>query len=93
MATETTTRFRTNATYPPGEYLAEELEARSITQVALAKMMDRPVQVINAIVRGRKAITAETAVQLEKALGIEAEFWMNLEMFYQLAKVRKGAQS
>ena len=60
MATETTPRFRTNAIYPPGEYLAEELEARGITQVALAKAMERPIQVINAIVKGRKAITAES---------------------------------
>ncbi|MBI4202017.1 MAG: HigA family addiction module antidote protein [Chloroflexi bacterium] len=90
MATRPVTRFRTNALYPPGEYLAEELAARGMTQVALVQAMNRPIQVVNAIIRGRKTVTAETAIQLEKALGIEAEFWLNLEMHYQLAKVRQA---
>ncbi len=93
MATELTTRFRTNAVYPPGEYLAEELETRGMTQMSLAKAIGRPVQVVNSIIRGKKAVTAETAIQFEKVLGIEAEFWLNLEMHYQLAKARQRAES
>ncbi|MBI2171432.1 MAG: HigA family addiction module antidote protein [Chloroflexi bacterium] len=72
---------------PPGEYLAEELRVRGISQKELAKRMGRPVNAINEIANGKKAITAETALQLEAALpGITARFWLNLETDYQLTK-------
>ncbi len=88
MATEAPTQFRTNRLVPPGEVLGEELEARGMTQAALARAMGRSVQAINSILRGKKAITAETALQLEHALGIPAESWLNLESIYQLGLMR-----
>jgi HTH-type transcriptional regulator/antitoxin HigA len=72
----------------PGETLAEELTARGLSQKALAAKMGRPLQAINEIVLGKKQITAETALQLEAALGIAAETWMHLEVGYQLTKAR-----
>ena len=72
---------------PPGEYLGEEIEARSISQKELARRMRRPVNAINEIINGKKAITAETALQLESAMPeIPARFWLNLETDYQLTK-------
>lgn len=72
---------------PPGERLADELEARGISQKELAKRMGRPANAINEIVNGKKIITAETALQLEDAMPeIPARFWLNLETDYQLAK-------
>jgi HTH-type transcriptional regulator/antitoxin HigA len=68
--------------------LAEELEARAMSQKALALKMGRPVQVVNEIVLGKKQIVAKTALDLEAALKIPAEFWMNLEIGYQLTKAR-----
>lgn len=73
---------------PPGEHLAETLHEKGMTQTELARRMGRPQQAINEIVRGAKAITAETALQLETVLGITAETWMNLEVNYRLAKAR-----
>ena len=71
----------------PGEYLAEEIGARGITQKELARRMARPVNAINEIANGKKAITAETALQLEAAMPeIPARFWLNLEVDYQLTK-------
>jgi len=71
----------------PGEYLAEEIGARGITQKELARRMSRPANAINEIVNGKKAITAETALQLEAAMPeIPARFWLNLETDYQLTK-------
>ena len=71
----------------PGEYLAEEIEARGITQKELARRMSRPLNAINEIVKGKKAITAETALQLESVMPeIPARFWLNLETDYQLTK-------
>ncbi len=88
MATNVAVPFRTDRLVPPGEVLAEELRARGMTQSELARRMGRPIQVINAIVTGKKSITAETALQIEKALDIPAEFWLNLEATYQLGRVR-----
>ena len=71
----------------PGEYLAEEIEARGLSQKELAKRMGRPANVINEIVNGKKSITAETALQLEEVIPeIPARFWLNLETDYQLTK-------
>ncbi len=82
---------------PPGEYLAEEIEARGISQKELAKRMKRPLNAINEIVNGKKAITAATALQLEEALpGIPARLWLNLETDYQLTKAlmdRRGGKT
>jgi HTH-type transcriptional regulator/antitoxin HigA len=72
----------------PGEILEEELEARELTQAALARAMGRPAQAINEIVRGRKSISAETAIGLEEVLGIEASLWLNLQAQYDLTVAR-----
>ena len=72
---------------PPGEYLAEEIEARDMTQTKLAKRMGRPLNTINEIINGKKSITATTALQLESAMPeIPARFWLNLETDYQLTR-------
>lgn len=72
---------------PPGEYLAEEIEARGISQKELAKRMGRPLNAINEIINGKKGITAETALQLEEVMPeIPARFWLNLETDFQLTK-------
>ncbi len=61
---------------PPGAYLAEEIEARGISQKELAKRMGRPLNAINEIIHGKKVITAETALQLEEVMPeIPAPFW------------------
>jgi HTH-type transcriptional regulator/antitoxin HigA len=70
---------------PPGDYLAEVLTEFKLSQAELARRIGRPAQVISEIVRGRKAITAHTALQLEDALGVSAVFWLNMEAMYQLA--------
>ena len=75
----------------PGEYLAEEIEARAITQTELARRMRRPLNTINEIINGKKAITAETALQFEDVMPeIPARFWLNLETDYQLTKALLG---
>jgi HTH-type transcriptional regulator/antitoxin HigA len=76
--------------FPPGDHIREEIEYRGWSQSDLARNMGRPVQVINEIINGRKAITVRTARELEAALGSSAEFWMNLETSYQLYKDRQA---
>jgi addiction module HigA family antidote len=71
-----------------GEILSQELEARALSQRAFAELIRRPEQVVSEIIRGRKRITAETALDFAEALGIEAEFWLNLEVNFQLDQAR-----
>lgn len=75
-------------TFPPGEFLKEELEARSWSQIDLAEILGRPVQAINEIIAGKKAITPETAKELAEALGTSAQYWLGLESSYQLGKAK-----
>ena len=70
--------------FPPGDHIREEIEYRGWTQGELATIMGRPIQVVNQIINGKKAITARTAYELEAALGPSAETWMNLETSWQL---------
>jgi HTH-type transcriptional regulator/antitoxin HigA len=69
---------------PPGNFIREELEARGWPQKKLAANMGRPLQALNSIINGHKAITAETAIELGKAFGTSAAYWMNLQTLYQL---------
>jgi addiction module HigA family antidote len=69
----------------PGEVLREELATRAMTQTDLAQVAGRPLQTINMIIKGRKGISAETALDLEKAFPeIPADFWLQLDMRYRL---------
>jgi HTH-type transcriptional regulator/antitoxin HigA len=70
---------------PPGEILQDELDAREWTQSDLADIIGRQVQVINDIIRAKRPITPDIAIQLGSALGSTAESWINLEVQYQLA--------
>src|ERR1035437_3110467 len=92
----TKTKAYPDVAIPPGEYLAEEIQARGISQKELAKLMGRPLNAINEIINGKKAITAETALQLEEVMTeIPARFWLNLETDYQLTKalIKKQAKT
>ncbi len=78
---------------PPGEYLAEVLAEYAMSQAELARRMDRPAQAINEILQGQKAITYETALQLEQVLGVPAVIWAGLETEYQLTKARQAEEA
>ncbi|HWO94645.1 MAG TPA: HigA family addiction module antitoxin [Dehalococcoidia bacterium] len=68
----------------PGALLRETLESEGISQRELARRMGRPAPAINEIVRGKKRVTAETALELEQVLGIPASIWVNLQARYDL---------
>jgi HTH-type transcriptional regulator / antitoxin HigA len=76
--------------FPPGEFIKDELEARGWTQADLAEILGRdPVQ-INLIVKGKQAITPETAKQLSDAFGTGVQFWLNLESAYRAFQLSQG---
>jgi len=68
---------------PPGETLAEELAAKSMSQAELAVLIGISEEIINEIVKGKTPITAEMALKLESVFQLPAHFWVNLEQQYQ----------
>lgn len=73
----------------PGEILLYEfLEPLGLTQKALADHLGVPVQRINELVRGKRGVTTETAWLLAQAFGTTPEFWMNLQMQYELTSTK-----
>jgi antitoxin HigA-1 len=69
----------------PGEVLLEEfLRPLSITQYRLAKDVSVPPRRINEIVRGTRAISADTALRLARYFGTSERFWLNLQSRYDL---------
>ena len=69
----------------PGDTLADELSARGLTANALALKPRVPANRISDIVRGRRALTAETALRLGRYFGTYAKFWVDLQADYDLA--------
>jgi addiction module HigA family antidote len=64
----------------PGEIIkAEYLEPLKITQTQLAVVMGIPLQRLNLIINGKRAVTPDTALRLSKALGGSIKFWLNLQ--------------
>ena len=76
---------------PPGRTLKRLLVAEGLSQAELARRMNRPYQVINDIVHGRRPITPTTALQLERVLELPARFWMIREADYRLKLARQNA--
>src|ERR1700752_4082045 len=74
---------------PPGETLLEVLNERGMSQADLAERTGRPTKTINEIIKGKSAITPETALQLELVLGVSASFWNSREQHYREALARK----
>jgi HTH-type transcriptional regulator/antitoxin HigA len=81
-------RIYSDLPIPPGDYLAEVIAVKGISQAELARRLGRPVQAVNEIIKGEKAITPATALQLERALDVPAHIWTGLESRYQLIKAR-----
>ncbi len=82
------TTYRPDSALHPGKLLREELNSRGISQREFARQLDRPPQVVNQIIREKKAITPETALGIERVLGIDAQFWVNLQGVHDLVLAR-----
>lgn len=69
----------------PGEILLEEfLHPLGISQNELAREIDVPVSRVAGIIKGNRAITADTALRLGQYFGTSAEMWLNLQSQYDL---------
>ena len=72
----------------PGDVLREDfLKPMGITPNALAIALRVPASRIADIAKGKRSVTAETAIRLARYFGTSREFWMNLQAYYDLASV------
>lgn len=76
------------AATPGGILLREFLEPMGLTQAELARRTGIPASRITEIIKGRRAITAETALALSIFFNMEAQFWVNLQTQYDLRQTR-----
>ena len=74
----------------PGQILREEfIKSGRLTQAALAQRMGVPISKVRGILSGEEGITAETALLLEAALGVEAEFWIRAQFVWDCYRLRE----
>ena len=70
--------------------LEEFLTPLGMSQIELAKKMGVPIQRVNTLINGKRDMTAETAILLSRVLKTSSEFWMNLQVAYDLYEARRA---
>jgi len=75
---------RVAESFPPSDFIKEELEARNWSQTELAEIMGRSAKEVSDLILGKRAISLEIAKELAAAFGTSPQYWMNLESSYQL---------
>ena len=74
----------------PGEILKEDfLDPLKISINKLARLIGVPPNRISEIVNGKRTITADTALRLQRFFGVEAQFWLNLQLEYDLRLAKR----
>lgn len=73
----------------PGEVLREELVELGLSAGKLANALDVPANRISDILRGRRGVTADTALRLAHFFGTTPQFWLNLQSNYELHRAEK----
>lgn len=77
----------------PGEMLLEEfLKPANLTQSAAAARMSIPLNRLNEIIRGRRAITADSALRLGRLFKMSPEFWMGLQADWDLWHAQRASR-
>jgi len=80
--------------FHPGEILLEEfLNPSGITQASFAKKMGWTKAKLNELIKGKRGITADTALDLARVLGTSAKLWMNIQATYDLDQAHKRREA
>jgi len=74
----------------PGEFLAEILEDRTMTQAAFARAIDVSPMRISHVLRGQRPVTAELALRFGRAFGQSPQYWLNLQAGYDLKTAERA---
>ena len=78
----------------PGEILGEEfLKPLGMSATALAHAIGVPANRVSGTLRGKRSITADSALRLSRAFGTTPEFWLNLQAAHDLRVAEKGSRA
>jgi antitoxin HigA-1 len=78
----------------PGEMLLEEfLKPLGMAQVELAHRLGMSYPRINELIKGRRGMTPDTALRLERLFGMEAQVWLNLQLAWDLYQATHSANA
>ncbi|NCI46149.1 HigA family addiction module antitoxin [Sediminibacterium soli] len=83
----------TDISLHPGEVLADELTARNISKQDFACQLDMRPSHFSDLLHGRRHVGAALALKLEKLLKISAEYWMRLQVYYDLVEERNRQEN
>ena len=90
--TEEATAFEPDWLSPPGDTIADVLEERGWSQAEFAQRIGYTTKHVNQLIRGRAAVSEDTALHLERVLGSTARFWLQREAEYREAFARRAVQ-
>ena len=91
-AIEAMTQRRKLPPIHPGELLKDELQEIDVSLNELGRALRVPMNRISAIVNGRRAITVDTAMRLARYFGTSPQYWLNLQIAYDLEVARQELQ-
>mgnify|MGYP001604376662 CR=1 FL=1 len=74
----------TNIALHPGDVLSNELEAREIKKTVFAEQIGMKPGHLSELLHGKRHVSAATAIKLEKLLDIPAEYWLRVQVYYDL---------
>jgi antitoxin HigA-1 len=77
-------RAKSRPAIHPGEILGDELQELGISAAELARQLAVPTNRITQIIQGRRSITGDTALRLAHWFGTDPQFWLNLQMSYDI---------
>lgn len=78
----------------PGEMLLEEfIKPLGLSQTELAEWIGVSYPRLNEIVNGKRGITPDTALRLQQVFGVDAQFWLNLEVAWELYQAKHSKQA
>src|SRR6266436_10281385 len=76
----------------PGALLEEHLEARGLSQAEFARLAGLTPKLVSTIIKGVNPVTADTAIRLERVLGLKAYIWTGIQAKWELFQVRTAAK-
>lgn len=79
--------------FHPGCVLGEEIEFRGITKKEVAEKMGVSPTILSEIISGKRNITTATAIKIEQALGINALFFLNMQVRYEYYTMKRQMQA
>jgi len=74
----------------PGVLIQNVIDELGMTQVELAKRLEIPLQRLNTIIKGKRGVSVDTALRLSKVIGTTPEYWLNLQMAFDLWQAQKN---